>query len=179
MMHDPLSPPQPLGSKADATLVIRPYAPSDQQQVVALVTGIQQSFGVAITIDDQPDLLDIPAFYQQRQGEFWVALLQEQVIGTLALINLGNGQATIRKMFVHPDYRGKPLCVAQQLWETLRDWSAAQGIQELYLGTTEMFQAAHRFYEKNGFCQIPLSQLPEAFPRMAVDTRFYRYLISD
>jgi RimJ/RimL family protein N-acetyltransferase len=42
------------------------------------------------------------------------------------------------------------------------------------LGTTERFHAAHRFYERNGFKRIAVIDLPATFPRMAVDTRFYR-----
>jgi RimJ/RimL family protein N-acetyltransferase len=41
------------------------------------------------------------------------------------------------------------------------------------LGTTAAFLAAHRFYEKSGFRLVDEADLPETFPRMAVDTRFY------
>jgi hypothetical protein len=47
-------------------------------------------------------------------------------------------------------------------------------VKEIYLGTTEKFLAAHRFYERNGFQQIAPSELPLKFPKMALDTRFYR-----
>jgi RimJ/RimL family protein N-acetyltransferase len=47
-------------------------------------------------------------------------------------------------------------------------------VTEIYLGTTAEFLAAHRFYEKNGFKEIAKSQLPPAFPIMAVDTKFYK-----
>ena len=42
------------------------------------------------------------------------------------------------------------------------------------LGTTEAFRAAHRFYEKSGFRRVESATLPDAFPRMKGDTRFYR-----
>ena len=44
----------------------------------------------------------------------------------------------------------------------------------ILLGTTEQFQAAHRFYEKHGFTPVPQDDLPPHFPRMRLDTRFYR-----
>jgi len=31
-----------------------------------------------------------------------------------------------------------------------------------------------RFYEKNGFAQVPVEDLPTEFPRMAVDSIFYQ-----
>lgn len=44
----------------------------------------------------------------------------------------------------------------------------------VYLGTTAKFLAAHRFYEKNRFDLVDAADLPQSFPRMAVDTRFYK-----
>jgi N-acetylglutamate synthase-like GNAT family acetyltransferase len=52
-------------------------------------------------------------------------------------------------------------------------WASEHNIQAIYLGTTEKFLAAHRFYEKNKFTQISKELLPERFPIMKVDTRFY------
>ena len=39
---------------------------------------------------DQPDLLQIPQFYQSGAGNFWVALDGEEVVGTVALLDIGN-----------------------------------------------------------------------------------------
>jgi hypothetical protein len=47
-------------------------------------------------------------------------------------------------------------------------------VKDVYLGTTEKFLAAHRFYERNGFQQIAADELPPSFPKMVQDTRFYR-----
>jgi N-acetylglutamate synthase-like GNAT family acetyltransferase len=95
------------------------------------------------------------------------------VIGTIALIDIGNFQGVLRKMFVLPEYRGQTIGVGNKLLETLIHWSQQKGLNKIYLGTTEQFKAAHRFYEKNGFIEIEKAQLPPQFPRMAVDTKFY------
>ena len=151
------------------------FAPQHVKEVGALIVGIQRDeFEIAITLEDQPDLQDIPAFYQQGAGNFWVALAEGEVVGTVALLDLGNQQGALRKMFVHADYRGPGHGVSARLLGTLLEWSRAQGVKEIYLGTTEKFRAAHRFYERNGFQQIPADELPPRFPKMAVDTRFYR-----
>ena len=47
-------------------------------------------------------------------------------------------------------------------------------MRRIYLGTTEAFTAAHRFYEKNGFHRVERAALPQSFPVMAVDTRYYQ-----
>jgi RimJ/RimL family protein N-acetyltransferase len=57
--------------------------------------------------------------------------------------------------------------------------AAERGLQRIWLGTTEAFLAAHRFYEKHGFVRVDPDTLPAAFPRMAVDTRFYRLNLPD
>jgi GNAT superfamily N-acetyltransferase len=77
-------------------------------------------------------------------------------------------------MFVHKDYRGKDYGVAQALLNTLLAWAKEKELQEIFLGTTDKFHAAHRFYEKNHFQRVPVDSLPANFSRMAVDSIFYK-----
>src|SRR5688572_20494305 len=153
---------------------IFPFGSQQVGGVGALIVGIQRDeFHIPITLEDQPDLRDIPAFYQQGAGNFWVALSEGEVVGTVALVDLGNHQAALRKMFVHANYRGPKHGVSARLLDTLLEWARTRDVKEVYLGTTEKFLAAHRFYERNGFQQIAASELPPGFSKMAVDTRFY------
>ena len=151
------------------------YIPAFAQGVRDLIVPIQQNeFGISITYDDQPDLKDIPGFYQNGTGNFWLALDGSDVIGTIALKDIGNDQAALRKMFVAERQRGSDKGVALELLQTLLGHARMVGLKEIYLGTTAEFKAAHRFYEKHGFELIVPERLPESFPRMAVDTRFYK-----
>lgn len=155
--------------------VILPFSAAYQQQVIDLILPIQQiEFGVPVTIDDQPDLLQIPSFYQQRCGNFWIALMNDQVVGSIGLIDIGHRAAAIRKMFVRANYRGSGFGLGLALLNTAVDWCVQQDIQRLYLGTVDQLKAAQRFYEKNGFVRIPAAQLPDYFPRMPVDTQFFQ-----
>jgi GNAT superfamily N-acetyltransferase len=157
-----------------ADVDVIPFQPSFQGEVSRLIVGIQRDeFGIEITAEQQPDLRDIPGFYQVRGGNFWVALSGARVVGTISLLDIGNGQGALRKMFVHRDLRGPNHGVARRLLDVLLDWARDRGVREIFLGTTEKFLAAHRFYEKNGFREIARSALPPAFPIMAVDSRFY------
>lgn len=156
-------------------IVIRPYSPRDAEGVASVILPIQQEeFGIPITLQAQPDLQDVPAFYQQGNGNFWVAQTEEAIVGTIGLLDMGQAQAALRKMFVARSRRGREHGVAKQLLDTLLDWSVARGFAEIYLGTTDKFLAAHRFYAKNGFVEIARAALPDTFPVMAVDTKFYR-----
>lgn len=157
---------------------IRPYEAKDKEDVINLILPIQrEEFGVAISITDQPDLENIPTFYQQGGGNFWVATKGDEIIGSIALIYIGNEQGVIRKMFVKSDYRGSTYGIAQHLVNELMDWCAARQIEEIYLGTVDKMKAAHRFYEKNGFHSTEAALLPKAFPVMKVDNRFFKRII--
>jgi len=156
-------------------VVIHEFAPVHADGVASLIVGIQrEEFGISITLDDQPDLADIRGFYQRGAGNFWVALDDGEVVGTIALLDIGNAQAALRKMFVAREFRGREQGTANRLLDSLLAWSEAHGLREIFLGTTDKFVAAHRFYEKNRFREIDRAALPAAFPVMAVDTKFYR-----
>jgi GNAT superfamily N-acetyltransferase len=156
---------------------ISPYQSTYQQPIIDLILDIQQNeFNVPITLEDQPDLLVIPDFYCQNGGNFWIATTSEgQLVGTIALIDIGDGMGALRKMFVHREYRGKALGVASLLLHTLLGHCRSHQINAVYLGTNPRLQAAMRFYEKNGFAQLPKDTLPSQFPLMAVDSIFYEY----
>ncbi|WP_420106393.1 GNAT family N-acetyltransferase [Herbaspirillum huttiense] len=153
---------------------IQAYRPEHAQGVVEVILPIQQEeFGIPITLEGQPDLKDIAGFYQKGHGNFWVAVDGGKVVGTISLLDIGNAQVALRKMFVAASHRGKEHGTAARLLEGDIAWPRAQVLRQNYLGTTDKFLAAHRFYEKNGFRLIEKSTLPPAFPVMVVDTRFY------
>lgn len=161
------------------TIVIEEYVDTYKDEVTKLILDIQQKeFGIPITEEDQPDLSTIPQFYQTGTGNFWVALCDNKVVGTIALLDIGNNQAALRKLFTNSAYRGTGHNTGKMLWLKVQEWAAAKNIAEIYLGTTEKFLAAHRFYEKNGFDEITVAQLPAAFPIMSVDKKFYQYRLN-
>jgi N-acetylglutamate synthase-like GNAT family acetyltransferase len=152
------------------------YEPQDHARMAAMVVDIQsREFGVPITYEQQPDLQDPAAFFRKGAGEFWVARAPDgAVVGTVGLVEFAPGEGALRKMFVRADFRGATQGVAQRLLDTLLAHSRAQRLKTVWLGTTALFKAAHRFYEKNGFELVAEADLPAAFPRMKPDTRFYR-----
>ena len=89
---------------------------------------------------------------------------------------IGEGDAALRKMFVsRPARGGGDQGAAARLLQALLAHAAKSGIRSIYLGTTDRFLAARRFYEKHGFRKIDERDLPPAFPRMRVDSIFYRF----
>ncbi len=160
-------------------IIIRPAQAVDTDGIRQLILPIQrEEFGIAITWDDQPDLHNITAYYCKNAGGFWVAVADE-IVGSIALIDIGNGDAVIRKMFVTAAFRGKTYNIAQQLLVQLLQHARNHNVKTLWLGTTDRYFAAHRFYERNGFVHIAVEDLPQSFPRMAVDTRFYKLILAN
>jgi putative acetyltransferase len=154
---------------------IQPYSEKYKADIASLILNIQNNeFNVPVTLNDQPDLLNIQNFYFKNNGGFWLAIENDKLIGTIALIDIGGGQAALRKMFVHTDYRGKEKAVGQSLLNYLIEWCKQKSITEIYLGTVEQLHAAKRFYAKNGFEKIEKNKLPKSFPLMQVDTAFFK-----
>jgi N-acetylglutamate synthase-like GNAT family acetyltransferase len=158
--------------------MIAEYEDKFRQSVLDLILNIQRGeFGMSITAEDQPDLADINGFYKTGKGNFWVAVQGEEVVGTIALKDIGNAQIALRKMFVAREWRGKEKGIAASLLRTALDWAKDRGVTEIFLGTTPHFLAAHKFYERNGFQEISKDKLPETFPNIKVDSKFYRFLL--
>jgi hypothetical protein len=130
------------------TLEIRPYRAEDRDGLIALVLPIQRDeFGLAITADDQPDLVDVPGFFARGASAFWVASDGAQLVGSAGLVDLGAGMAALRKMFVHAGYRGAPHRLGQRLLDVVVTAARARGVHALSLGPSEHLVAAHRFDE--------------------------------
>lgn len=162
--------------------MVRPFRLPDAEAVAALILSIQQQeFGLPVTLADQPDLQAIPSFYQTGCGGFWVA----EARGAIGVRDCGGQRAALRKMFVAAGWRGRERVmgvggsgVAQALLDRAVAHAAGAGVRELWLGTTERFAAAHRFYERNGFARAQRHDVPPGFPLMAVDSRFYGWPVS-
>ncbi len=149
-----------------------------ENQVIDHILNIQQNeFNVPISIEDQPDLNQIETYYQTNKGNFWLALENKKVIGTIALLDIDYQNAVIRKMFVNRNFRGPKYRVGQLLMNMLLAHAKHNQILKIYLGTTAKMFAAHRFYEKNGFLRINKTELPLLFPLVQVDTVFYKLIL--
>jgi GNAT superfamily N-acetyltransferase len=146
-----------------------------QEAVEKLVLPIQQlEFGVAISRDEQLDLIDVKGVFQDGGGNFWLAIRDSQVVGTVGVVAIGNNQVALKKMFVRRDCRGKEQGISIALLNHAKDWCKQQGIRQIFLGSTTPMVAAHKFYEKNDFVLVEIALLPSAFPIVPVDSVFYR-----
>jgi len=150
------------------------YQARYQEQAIDLILSIQNGeAGIGLSLAEQPDLLDIPACYQRDGGEFWLAVEDGAVVGTLALMKKGEGRGVLKKFFVRADHRGQK--VGLQLYRRLLDFAQKQGIVTIVLDTPSVARASHQFYERAGFRRIGKEELP--FPYEYPDRDSYLYLL--
>ncbi len=155
---------------------IEKYTEKYHKAVVDLILRIQQEeFNVPISLSDQPDLMDIQNAY--ANGGFFIAREGDAVVGTIATWFMDGPNATIRKLFTDESYRGKGHQTGQRLLEKLEEFCAENGKSHIFLGTTDKFKAAHRFYEKNGYNEILNADLPADFDVLEVDSKFYHKVL--
>lgn len=151
------------------------YQTQYRQQIIDLILHIQNDeANINLSIEEQPDLLDIPLYYEKNGGAFWVAVKNEEVIGTIAFMNYGNGNAVLKKFFVRSDWRKQKIGYA--LYQTLLEHLQQQHYKQVLLDTPSVAEASHRFYEKAGFRKISKANLP--FPYQYPDRNSYLYLLA-
>ncbi len=109
---------------------------------------------------------------------YWVAVAEGRAVGSIGLITIGEGNSVLKSMFLHKAYRGGEPKVAARLLQTAIEWAKERSCSYIYLGTMSQFEAAQRFYEKNGFVRIEETVLPEDYPSNSMDSVFYRKKIN-
>ncbi|MCF8481446.1 MAG: GNAT family N-acetyltransferase, partial [Rhodospirillum sp.] len=71
-------------------------------------------------------------------------------------------------------HRGKGKGVSRALLDAAIAHARENGFSEILLGTVAVLEAARAFYAREGFTPVEPNALPPHFPRMAVDTHFFR-----
>jgi len=150
------------------------YQEKYKQQIIDLILDIQNNEAkINLSLEEQPDLLDIPTCYEKDGGEFWLAVEGDTLIGTLALMNKGNGNAVLKKGFVRADYRKQG--ILGKLYATLQEFAKEQGLTTFFFDTPSVATNCHSFFEKRGYRRITKDELP--FPYEYPDRDSYLYMM--
>lgn len=151
---------------------IIPYNIAFQVQIDALMLCISKEFSEPISLTKLPDTSSAAPNTTLAPDVYLLATLKNEVIGTISVTKLKEGNAVLRKMFLHKDCRGKG--IAKMLLNEVLNWAVENNIKAIYLGTMTQFVVAQKFYEKNGFNNVSSNHLPEDFPINPVDAIFYQ-----
>lgn len=151
---------------------IETYSGKYDNEIISLILDIQNREAmIHLSLEEQPDLLDIRRCYQQDGGEFWVALDSGRVIGTVGLMRKERHCAVMKKFFVKKEFRSQRVGLA--LYTHLLRFAESTGVRQLLLDTPSVAHASHRFYEKAGFRRISRAELPVPYSYPDRDSILY------
>ena len=153
-------------------LKIETYSGKYDDEIINLILSIQNDEAkIGLSLQEQPDLLDIHHCYQQSGGEFWIALSDGRVIGTIGLMLKENHCAVLKKFFVEKAFRLQK--VGLSLYNELLKYAISKGVHHIILDTPAVAHASHKFYEKAGFYRISAAELPMAYSYPDRDSILY------
>lgn len=79
---------------------IETYCGKYDGEIIGLILSIQNGENhIGLTLDEQPDLKAIKESYSDKGGEFWTALDDGKLIGTIGLMMKPDGYAVLKKVF--------------------------------------------------------------------------------
>ena len=139
---------------------VRRYAGGSDSEIAALILGIQNDeVGVNLTIEEQPDLLDIVSSY--ANGGFWVARRRERIVGTIGLSRYGD-RGALKKFFIAREHRARS-GPAKLLFDELVREARTLGLRAIFLDTPSVATRAHAFYTRMGFVAVGRETLPASY----------------
>lgn len=90
--------------------------------------------------------------YGQPEGRLYIALVDGQVAGCVALRKIDDERCELKRLYVRPEFRG--LRLGEYLTKTIIEQARLVGYKELLLDTLPFLQSAIHLYEKLGFVLI-------------------------
>lgn len=132
-------------------LQIRLAVPQDSDQILECLevtfAPYKDLYTPAAFADTVLDSFTVKTRMQQMR--VIVALLGDQIVGTVSGAPRGAGEGHVRGMAVLPDYQSTG--VAKDLLEAIEHWLKENSCNRVTLDTTLPLQRAMKFYEKNGY----------------------------
>ena len=129
--------------------VILPFEPEHADGFRSLVADTLREFGFEPDPEIDPDLVDPATVYTA----LWVAVAGSDVVGSIALRDLGGNALELKRMYLRSSQRGRGL--GKRLLATALEWARANSAQVVKLDTSESMEAAQHLYEAHGFRRVP------------------------
>jgi GNAT superfamily N-acetyltransferase len=165
----------------DARVTIRPFAEQDAAQVRELFITVNRflsppdlrdAFEVYIQRALAEEIDHISAYYGERDGGFWVAVMGDKVVGTFGLERASNDAMELRRMYVDPSARRRG--IARQMLQSAEDECRSRNVSRIELSTAEIQQAALALYRTAGY-RLVREETVEALSNKTVGSGIRRY----
>ena len=136
---------------------IRRLRQLDVPQLLELIRGARQEFGLATRVASllEPNDYAILDVYRHRRSAYFVAVVDNYVLGGAGIFPLANGvwgTCELQRMYLRPQHRG--LGIGQGLLNTCLETARSFGFERCYAETVSEMSTAIAFYERNGFLQL-------------------------
>jgi GNAT superfamily N-acetyltransferase len=130
--------------------MLRPYREEDHESVATLVRAVLAEFGFAAKMESlERDLAEAHARYASERAGFWVAEIDGEVVGTVAVRPKEGATCEIKRLYLRADKRGAGL--GQALYAHAEAFARRAGYRTIWLDSSRRFAGARRLYERNGF----------------------------
>lgn len=98
------------------------------------------------------DLINIVEYYIENGGNFWIAIDEDKIVGTIALENRDT-IGILKRFYIDKDYQR--LGIGSLLYNKFETYAKIKtNIKTIYLACGQSLKNAHKFYIKNGWQQI-------------------------
>lgn len=94
-------------------------------------------------------LYDFAKSHNKDKGNIWVAELNGEVVGSIAIVKVDNSTAQLRWFLTEPHTRGKGL--GKRLMKTAMEFCKKENYRKVFLLTISDLKAARYLYESYGF----------------------------
>ncbi|MBU1118613.1 GNAT family N-acetyltransferase [Patescibacteria group bacterium] len=130
---------------------IRTFRNSDTSEIIRLTTTVVKEF-LDYTDEDLQDLItdlsDIKKNYLDKGGNFIVCTINDNIIGTIALLPQKKHVVKLKRMYLYKAYRGKEH--GSNIFNFAENWCKDNDFNKIILSTYPPFTGS-KFYKKMGF----------------------------
>ena len=129
---------------------IRKFDENDQSQVYKLInTILKREFSLEKDTYSDFDIINIKEIYSGAKDLFLVAVIDNIIIGTIAVKEDDNNTALLRRIFVSPEFRG--MGIGKKLIIKAIEFCEDQKYRVINFCSTNKMEAANQLCKKNGF----------------------------
>jgi putative acetyltransferase len=119
---------------------IRLFGKNDTNEIIMLITSVVKEF-LGWTDNESEDLIadlsDINKNYIDKGGAFFVGVINNKIIGTLALLPEKNKTVKLKRMYLNKEYSGKNFGSA--LLDFAENWCNSNNYNKIILSTYPPF----------------------------------------
>jgi N-acetylglutamate synthase-like GNAT family acetyltransferase len=139
---------------------VRPVEKRDIPQIIKLIGDVWAEYGCVLDTEIEEKYLLAPdEYFRAKDGDFWVVVVKNEIIATVAVQMLGEKTAELKSLYVHKDFRRQGL--GEDLTTLVIKYAQMKRAKEIILWSDTRFTKAHQLYERLGFKKVSYRELDD------------------